>query len=89
VTRRTSDWEAENDRVLGPMLGTRGALTRPAGEREWFIVDSYCRQKNWGSWGGGDYVAGRTTVPGDARAWPIRSARARTCPGGPVPVSLR
>ena len=48
------------------------------------IVDSYCRQQNWGKWGGGYYVEGQTEVPGSDPAWPIRSGRAEACPGGPV-----
>ncbi|HEV2812410.1 MAG TPA: S8 family serine peptidase, partial [Solirubrobacteraceae bacterium] len=78
-------WESEQDRVLGPMLGTAKALERPAGEREWFIVDSYCRQKNWGSWEGGYYVEGRTALPADDASHPVRAAWARTCPGGKLP----
>ena len=78
-------WEGEQDRVFGPMIGTQSTIERPAGEREWFIVDSYCRQRNWGSWGGGYYVEGKTALPGDDPSRPVRAAWARSCPGGKVP----
>ena len=78
-------WEAEQDRVFGPLVGSAKTLERPAGEREWFVVDSYCRQRNWGAWGGGYYVEGRTPLPADDPAHPVRAAWAKSCPGGKVP----
>ena len=78
-------WEAEQARVFGPIVGTQGTLERPAGEREWFVVDSYCRQRNWGSWGGGYYVEGKTALPADDPSRPVRAAWARSCPGGKLP----
>lgn len=78
-------WQAEQDRVFEPMLGLAGTLQRPAGEREWFVVDSYCRQRNWGSWGGGYYVEGKTRLPADDPSRPVRAAWAKACPGGKVP----
>jgi hypothetical protein len=80
-----ANWEAEQQRVLGPMLGTQQTIARPQGEREWFVVDSYCRQKNWGSWRGGYYVDGLTPLPPDEAGRPVRSAWADLCPGGTVP----
>ncbi|MEA2124532.1 MAG: serine protease [Solirubrobacteraceae bacterium] len=78
-------WLAEQDRVLGPLLGAADVLARPAGERDWFVVDSYCRQRNWGAWSGGYYLDGLTALPpDDAAHWPVRTARAHTCPGGKV-----
>lgn len=78
------EWLPEFDRLVGPMTGTQPALERPAGELEWMIVDSYCRQQNWGSWRDGYYVEGQTALPGEDPAYPMRSAREATCPGGPV-----
>ena len=73
-------WQQEQARITGPMAGT-GALTpRPAGEREWMVVDSYCRQELWGSWTGGAYVAGKTALPGPNPQWPVRSALEASCP---------
>lgn len=73
-------WLQEEARITGPMNGT-GALTpRPAGERDWMIVDSYCRQELWGSWTGGAYVAGKTPLPGPNPQWPVRSALEASCP---------
>ena len=80
-------WQSEQDRVFGPMVGTHATLERPAGEREWFIVDSYCRQRNWGAWGGGYYVEGKTTLPPDDPSRPVRAAWARSCPGGRIPAA--
>jgi hypothetical protein len=56
--------------------------TRPAGEKEWFRVDSFCRQHIWGSWSGGAYVSpARTPLPGpDPVAWPTRTAIQEVCP---------
>jgi hypothetical protein len=78
---------AESDGLLAAMTGTAPVAARPAGERDWMTVDSYCRQKNWGAWGGGYYVDGKTTLPADDNAWPLRTAFAHTCPGGPTPVN--
>lgn len=78
----------EADSLLAAMTGAAAVPARDPGERDWMIVDSYCRQKNWGAWNGGYYVEGKTTLPAeDLRAWPVRSALARECPGGPTPVN--
>jgi hypothetical protein len=77
-------WLAEFDRIVAPLEGRAKPLPRPEGEREWMIVDSYCRQQAWGDWTGGYYVEGRTELPESSPGWPIRSAYAETCPGGPV-----
>jgi hypothetical protein len=79
-------FEAESDGLLDTMLGTIAPKARPDGEREWMIVDSYCRQKNWGSWTGGYYVDGKTVLPGPDAAFPLRSILQQTCPGGRTPL---
>jgi hypothetical protein len=77
-------WLTEFDRIVAPMTGGAAPLERPAGEREWMTVDSYCRQRMWGAWSGGYYVDGQSELPGTDPAWPVRSSYERTCPGGPV-----
>jgi hypothetical protein len=78
-------WRAESEQVvLGQLTGAQPAPPRPAGEREWMVVDSYCRQRNWGTWSEGYYRAGETPLPGPSPSAPVRSAREQTCPGGPT-----
>jgi hypothetical protein len=88
--REAKDREAfagESAALLATMTGTAAALARPPSERDWMIVDSYCRQDNWGPWGGGYFVAGTTALPGSDPGWPLRSALEATCPGGPTPIN--
>jgi hypothetical protein len=82
VSKDGTAWLREFGRFFDPILGTKPVLQRPDGELEWMIVDSYCRQENWGAWSGGYYVEGQTQLPGDDDGWPVRSMRERTCPGG-------
>ena len=81
-----NEWLPEFDRIVKPMTGDSKTLERPAGELEWMIVDSYCRQKSWGSWTQGYYVEGKTELPGQDNAYPVRSAREETCLGGETPL---
>lgn len=69
-------------RVRGPLFGTATPLTRPAGEVEWFRVDSWCRQLIWGAWTQGSYADdARTPLPDvDYAGWPSRSAIQEECP---------
>jgi hypothetical protein len=78
--RGDKTWQAEEARITGPLGGTAATLARPAGEREWMVVDSFCRQSIWGAWQGGAYVAGRTPLPGPSPLWPVRSALEAGCP---------
>jgi hypothetical protein len=55
-------------------------MKRPAGERKWMIVDSFCRQHIWGGWKGGYYVDGKTKLPGPDPNWPVRSLLEGSCP---------
>ena len=77
-------WFAEFDRIVAPMEGRVAPLRRPDGEREWMVVDSFCRQQMWGAWDGGYYRDGETELPGPDPRYPIRSAYEQTCPGGPL-----
>ncbi|HVF12747.1 MAG TPA: S8/S53 family peptidase, partial [Actinomycetota bacterium] len=45
---------AEQQRFIDGLL-TGSTKARPAGETNWFVVDSKCRQKLWGSWNDGYY----------------------------------
>ncbi|MDQ3982457.1 MAG: S8/S53 family peptidase, partial [Actinomycetota bacterium] len=63
-TGKVSELLNELDRIVGPLFGRAKELERPAGEREWMIVDSFCRQEIWGAWKGGYYVDGKTDLPG-------------------------
>jgi hypothetical protein len=85
VGKDRGEWLDEFKRISGPLLGTEKALERPDGERDWMIVDSYCRQDQWGAWTQGYFVDGVTPLPGPDPAWPARSAREQSCVGGPVP----
>lgn len=80
ATRNRDDlWLAEFDRLWQPLIGAAAYPPRPAGEAEWFVVDSYCRQQIWGDWALGAYVRDVTQLPGDDAAYPIRSAYERVC----------
>ncbi|MFT5223014.1 MAG: hypothetical protein ACI867_001324, partial [Glaciecola sp.] len=72
------DRDDEHDRLMGPMLGTAPALERPDGERDWMIVDSYCRQLLWGQWTEGYWKAGEPVPPGDPN-WPMRESYRQGC----------
>jgi hypothetical protein len=70
----------EVDRVAGPLAGTRAPLERTADERDWMLVDSWCRQQVHGAWDGGYHVEGVTELPAADPAWPIRTALQQGCP---------
>ena len=81
--RETGKWDEymkEFARIIDPMLGRAKTLKRPAGEREWMIVDSFCRQHLWGGWRGGYYVEGKTQLPGPDPAYPLRTSMENGCP---------
>lgn len=75
-----SAWLEDLERVVAPMEGRAATLERPEGERDWMIVDSFCRQHLWGEWDGGYFVAGETPLPGPDAEWPIRTGIETTCP---------
>lgn len=86
-TGKVGDWLREFERIIGPILGRAKTLERPAGEREWMVIDSFCRQTIWGSWKGGYYVEGKTDLPGPDPSYPVRSILEQTCPSMvPPPV---
>lgn len=73
-------WLEEFERIVGPMEGRMDQLERPDGEREWMVVDSYCRQHIWGAWRDGYYLPDVTNLPGPDPRYPIRSSLEQTCP---------
>jgi hypothetical protein len=79
-TGKWSDYMKEFGRIVKPMLGRGKRLKRPAGERAWMTVDSFCRQHLWGAWRGGYFVQGKTPLPGPDPAYPIRSSLEAGCP---------
>lgn len=70
----------EFERFVAPLTGAAAPLERPAGEKEWMTVLSYCTQDIWGEWAHGYYLKGNTTLPGTSPQWPLRSAIERACP---------
>lgn len=84
-TRKDKRWFKEFARIIGPMFGVREELERPEGEREWMIVDSYCRQEIWGTWTDGYYNIDKTELPGPDPEYPVRSALEESCPAIPQP----
>ncbi|MDQ3991458.1 MAG: S8 family serine peptidase [Actinomycetota bacterium] len=78
--RGAAAWDEEFERILGPLEGRAPAPQRPAGEREWMIVDSFCRQEIWGDWRDGYFVRGQTALPGPSPMFPVRSALEQACP---------
>lgn len=48
-----STYDGEWRRMVETATGDRLPPTRPPGERAWFVGDSLCRQKLWGSWSWG------------------------------------
>jgi hypothetical protein len=85
-TGRAKDWLAEFERILAPLEGRAKSMARPAGEREWMIVDSFCRQHLWGMWRGGYYREDKTELPGFDPMAPLRSAIEASCPFLEPPV---
>jgi hypothetical protein len=49
-------FELVRRRLRDSLRGDVAPYPRPAGERNWMIVDSKCRQHIWGEWGGGYFT---------------------------------
>lgn len=79
-TGRLKDYLKEFERIMAPLEGRSKPLERPAGELEWMIVDSFCRQHLWGAWKGGYFIEGKTDLPGIDQMAPIRSVIETGCP---------
>ena len=79
-TGKIKDWLKEFDRIMAPMEGRAKELKRPAGERDWMVVDSFCRQHLWGGWNGGYFLDGKTELPGQDPDYPVRSLIEQSCP---------
>lgn len=78
-TGKVSDWLEEFERIIAPLEGRAKVLKRPEGEREWMIVDSWCRQNLWGFWSGGYYKQDLTDLPPPDPQWPIRTSLRESC----------
>jgi hypothetical protein len=76
---KVKSWLKEFDRIIAPMEGRAGTLERPVGERDWMIVDSWCRQNLWGAWSSGYYKFDKTTLPPPDPAWPVRTSLLESC----------
>ena len=70
-------WLAEFSRLWKTLTGDAAEIARPAEERNWFIVDSWCRQHIWGEWTGGYYHGG--ALPADDPAAPSRTSYRQSC----------
>ena len=80
LARDDAKWLAEFDQVWRPLSGAAPPPARPDGERDWFITDSYCRQRLHGHWTGGYYIEGKTPLPPiDPQNWPTRAAYQNAC----------
>ena len=77
----TAKWLAEFDSRLWRVLsGEAAPPRRPAGEKEWFVVDSACRQSIWGQWSQGAYVdESKTPQPLPDPMFPTRAAYQNGC----------
>ena len=82
-------WLKEFDgRLWNVMIGKVAAPRRPAGDVEWFRVDSWCRQRIWGAWESGAYRdSGKTPLPAPDPATPSRNAYHAGCQGLTRPPS--
>jgi hypothetical protein len=83
---RVDRYEPELARLVQPALGTAAAPARPAGEREYFVADSACRQHLWGSWGEG-YWDGKEALPAADPQQPTRTFLAGPCRSLPQQLS--
>ena len=61
------------------MTGAAAPLARPASERDWMVVDSYCRQRT-GAPGPAATSGRHDAAAGRDPGWPLRSAIATACP---------
>lgn len=55
-------YQAEWTRIADHLIGEVAAHTRPAGETNWFVIDSKCRQHLWGTWNAGLYTGTEPTL---------------------------
>jgi hypothetical protein len=78
-------WLKEFDRIIAPMEGRAEPLERPEGERDWMIVDSWCRQNLWGFWSFGYYKEDKTELPPPDPEWPVRTSLLESCEFIPPP----
>lgn len=85
--RGDGEYEQEWRRMSDALAGDVAPFARPEGEREWFVVDSKCRQRFWGGWTGGDYVGGDVAL--DVSRDPVAAAFDAWCSALPEEFGLR
>ena len=73
-------WKKEFARLWDPLVGNAVPPARPQGERDWFLVDSWCRQHIWGEWNGGYWRSG-TPLPEPDPDAPATTALRNACEG--------
>ncbi len=89
VSQDEETWLQEFDLIRKPLLGLAPPPPRPDDERDWMIVDSWCRQHIWGAWEGGYYVAGKTKLPADdPTGHPTRTSYKNGCTGMARPPAV-
>jgi hypothetical protein len=89
VSQDDGMWLEEFDLIRKPLFGLAPPPSRPDDERDWMIVDSWCRQHVWGAWDGGYYVDGKTKMPADdPSGHPTRTSYRNSCQGMAAPPAL-
>jgi hypothetical protein len=88
VKQDDREWLKEFDLIRKPLFGLATAPARPEDERDWMLVDSWCRQHIWGAWKGGYYVDGKTPLPADDPGHPTRAAYRNSCQGMTAPPGV-
>jgi len=89
VSQDDATWLEEFDLIRKPLFGLAPAPSRPDDERDWMIVDSWCRQHIWGAWDGGYYVDGKTKLPADdPSGHPTRTSYKNSCEGMARPPAV-
>lgn len=70
-------WLAETGDTAALVLGEREATGPAAGEDDWFVVDSWCRQEIWGEWSDGDHTGEAPTADPST---PLAASYVSACP---------
>ena len=71
-------WLDEVGRIADALGGDTATPVVADDLRDWLVVDSWCRQQLWGTWGEGYWTEGQP-LPGADPAFPLRTAIASSC----------